>query len=191
MQLSASQTDRDALISTYITQASVAIMRYAGREFAPQTAAGVERTFRYNGRGWLALSPYDATTITAVEIDSEDDAPTALTVWDDYTLHPIGAPDGVYTHVEFNGFAAPAFSSSSLTRPWRLVSITGTWGFAAVPTDVKLAANILTGWLLRNHSSVPGQSLQDDGDRFGPVGFPTSVKQLLDPWRVVSFGDNA
>lgn len=188
LQLSAGQTDTDALLSTFITQASQAIMRWTGREFAPQSAA-TTRKFRYEGGGVLRLAPYTlASSVTpTITIDTDGSTPsnTALTV-DDYRLEPRNAPDGVYTHIELRNFGPSARTSSVDYWRSRQVSITGTWGYASVPDDVKLAANIAVGFLMRNHSALPAHDLGEDmPTRFGTVVLPTGALRLLDHYRVI------
>jgi hypothetical protein len=73
-------------------------------------------------------------------------------------------------------------------KPWREVTVTGTWGFAAIPADVVAAANMLVAFWWRNQSTVPGQSLNGEGDRYGPVSMPSAVLQILAPYRVIGFG---
>lgn len=186
LQLPTAQTDQNLFIQTLITQASIAIMRYAQREFAPAVTA-TARKFPYARGGVINLAPYDLRTVTSIEIDTDTDDETALTT-DDYRLLPVTSPDGTYTSVQIRGYSLGPDSSLTDYDRYREVTITGNWGFSAVPTDVKLAANIMVGWLLRQHSSMPGVGVENLGDRFGPVMWPSSVRQLLDHYRVIGFG---
>lgn len=193
-QMSSGQTDQDALVSTYITQVSTAIQRWCGREFAPVTGSGdtpTSRKFRYIGGGYLYFAPYDLQDVDTVQIDTDTDSPTTLTENDDFYLLPINQNDGVYTHMELRNLSPSSRSSAVDYTPTRQITVSGIWGFSAVPDDVVLAANIMVAWLIRNHSAIPGNDLAGEGDRFGPVSMPTSVKRLLEPYRVVSFGYGA
>ena len=191
LRIPTAQTDMNALLATFITQASTAIKRYTAREFAPATAAGVERAFKYAGGGIVHLAPYDCVAVTQVEVDTDTDSPTVLDS-DSYRLLPVGKPSGAYNAIELRGVTVASRTSDTLTKPWREVSVTGTWGFTAVPDDVALAANMLVAWYYRNHSAPPSVELGDEGDRrFGPVLMPSGVRALLDHWRVVSFGHGA
>jgi len=185
MGLDSAQTDFDTLLTALVTQASTAIKRYAGREFAPQTSAGTARVFRYEGGGYLSFAPYDATTITAVAIDTDTSSSTSLTLDTDYFLWPVNKNDTVWTGMQIRGFSVPSRTSSHEYKPYREITITGTWGFAAVPGDVELAANILVKWWYEQQTTTPGGQLGDLSSRFGPVLWPTAVRQLLDHWRVV------
>jgi hypothetical protein len=192
MRLSdSSQTDMDTELTALITQASAAIKRYTQREFAPQTAAGVARKFRYYGGGALWFSSegaYDAAAVTAVSIDTETSSPLALTVDEDYFLFPRNAPNGVYEGMELRNMSPQGRHSGVDYRPWRQVTVTGTWGFASVPDDVELAAQMQVAYLYRQHSSVPGRDLSGEGERFGPMAWAPGVVQLLAPYRIYGTG---
>lgn len=190
LNLSSGQTDLDTLIDALITQASVQIKRYCGREFAPQTSS-TARKFRYYGGGYLHFSPYDldATTAPTVQIDTDEASPTTLTVNEDYYLLPINADDGVYTCMELRGIRVASRSSRHDYSPSRQFTITGVWGFDSVPSDVALAANIQVGWLLRTHSTMPSHELSDDTDRSpNPRALGPGVPGLLNHWKVTGFG---
>jgi uncharacterized phiE125 gp8 family phage protein len=186
-----SQTDMDAALSTFITQASKAIHHHTGREFAPLSTASQTRLFEYYGGGTLFFTPYDAQSVTEVLIDTESGVGTELVEDSDYFLKPRNAQQGVYTHMELRGCEPSAKGSSDASKPWREISVTGTWGFASVPADIAAAANMLVAFWYRNHSAVAGRDLQNEGDRFGPVNMPTGVLQLLAPYRVLGFGYGA
>jgi uncharacterized phiE125 gp8 family phage protein len=186
MRIPTAQTDGDTLLTTFVSQASKAIMRYTGREFQPDSTASQTRIFAYRGGGMLFLTPYDLRAATLVQIDTETDSPTTLVADEDYFLHPRQSPYNVYEAIELRGFTMPAQSEN--VKPWREVEITGTWGFATVPDDVIAAANMLVAFWYRQHSAVPGRDMAGEGDRFGPVNMPSAVMQLLAPYRVMSFG---
>lgn len=182
------QTDSDTLVSTFVGQASKAIHKYTGREFAPLSTASQTRIFAYYGNGRLYFSPYDLRSATTVQIDTDGDSPTTLTADSDYFLFPRNANDGVYEWMELRGLEPAKRSSASASKPWREVTIVGTWGFESVPADVRTAANMLIAFWIRQHSSVSGVDLAGQGDRFGPMNMPTGVLQILSPYRVVGFG---
>lgn len=187
----AAQTGSDTLLTALIAQASRAIHKHTGREFAPLETGSQTRVFAYHGGGRMYFTPYDARSVTSVEIDTDGDNPTALTVDEDYYLFPRNAPDGVYEHMELRGCEPARKTSANPVRPWREVTVVGTWGFAAVPADVKTAANMLVAFWYRQHSTVPGNTLAGEGDRYGPVSWPSGVLQLLASYRVVGFGYGA
>jgi hypothetical protein len=185
------QTEMNTLMAALITGASAAIKRYTGREFSPQTAAGTARKFRYFGGGYMPFAPYDADTVTAVSIDTDGDSPLTLTEDEDFYLLPRESEFGVYTGMELRGMNPASRTSGVQHRPWRQVTVTGTWGFASIPTEVATACEMLVAWWYRQQSSIPGNDLAGEGDRFGPSAWPTAVRQLLAPYRITSFGAGA
>lgn len=192
MRLSdSSQTDMDTELTALITQASAAIKQYTMREFIA-TSAGTVRKFRYFGGGtlWFHLEgAYELQSATAVSIDSETGSPQTLTADSDYFLLPRnGTTGGTYTGMELRNLGPSSRSSDRDYRPWRQVSVTGTWGMASVPDDVELACQMQVAYLYRQHSSVPGRTLENDGERFGPMYWAPGVVQALSPYRVHSTG---
>lgn len=185
------QTDMNGVLQSFITQASKAIHRYTGREFAPLSTAPQTRIFEYYGRGYLYFTPYDLQSASLVRIDTDGDTPTTLEADNDYFLKPRNTPLGVYEYMELRSLEPPIKTSSRPFKPWRQITITGTWGFPSVPEDVKAAANMMIAFWYRNQSALPGRDLGSEGDRFGPVNMPTAVMQLLAPYRVIGFGYGA
>lgn len=184
------QTAQDALLETFITQASKAIRTYCGQDFEPIQTTSTTRVFAYYGGGRLYFAPHSLRSVTSVAIDTETDTETTLTADSDYFLFPRGGSSGgVYEFVELRGYEPGARLSDNAVKPWREVTITGLWGFEDVPADVVLAANVQVAWMYRNFSAPPGQDLAGEGDRFGPVGMPSGVRMLLEPYRIVGFGD--
>lgn len=191
LRINSTQTDMDAALSTFVTQASKTIHHYTGREFAPLSTASQVRIFEYYGGGHLYFTPYDLQSATLVQIDTDGSTPATLTADSDYFLKPRNAQLGVYDSMELRGCEPAKRNSNTPYRPWRQITITGTWGFPSVPEDVKAAANMLIAFWYRNGSAVPGRDLAGQGDRFGPVNLPTAVIQLLAPYRIVGFGYGA
>lgn len=185
-------SDSDALIQTYITSCSRAIMKWAGREFAPQVTATI-RKFRYEGGGRLAFSPFDLVTATLVTIDSDGTSPTTLVANEDYYLLPLNGEGALYTSMELRNLGPATRSSSTDYTPWRQVSITGTWGLATATVmttfpDVALAANVQVAFMMRNHSARPGgDEFGGDSSTYGPVGLCQGTRDLLRQYRIVEF----
>lgn len=186
MQISdATDTTQDTLISSLITAASVALSEYAQREFNSAAAAETARDFRYDGRGVMSLAPYDLNTIDSVQIDVDgaSPSPTTLTA-DDYRAMPIGKPNGVWHSMHLRGFTVGESTSAAKYPTFRVVRITGDWGFPSVPAPVERACILTVVWML-THSS------QHMGDEFGMnvpftgerLAIPGAAKRLLDPYR--------
>lgn len=190
LQIDSSDTDADALLGELVTAASDAVMRYAQREFVTTTSGSTARVFRYDGRGFLNLAPYDLRSVSSVKLDTLGVSPSTTTLdADDYRLMPLHSPDGVYSHLQIRGFEVSEQSSSAKWSQWRDVEVTSsTWGFASVPTPVERAAIITAAWMFRHTSQHMGQELGVDapftGDR---VAVPGVAKRLLDPYKRRSF----
>src|SRR5262245_42547997 len=138
LELPASDTSRDALISTLITQASDMVMNEYDREFAPATASATRR-FRVDGF-LLNLAPYDLRTVSTFTLNPEA-SPQTLVAGTDYELLPVGSPSGTFTSVRFSGLLTSLFASQTVfSMGHALCDITGAWGFATVPEGVKRAA---------------------------------------------------
>ena len=178
------ETDDDALIGSYITRASVAIMRYAKREFAPTTDAA-ERRFKVRGRT-IDLAPYDLRSVDSVELHPLDASPTTLTSAQ-YLLEPVSAPDGVYNRLTLaSDVSLDADSVSDFGVV--LVDVTGDWGFTAVPADVEHACiSTVLSWLRRDVSQFEidytSDAVPNDPRPSGTFGLPRAVRATLDRYR--------
>jgi hypothetical protein len=186
LEISFSDRTRDDLIATYISAASRAIMREYEREFAP-ASTGVTRTFSWRGSGVVNLAPYDLRSATQISVNPESTSPTTLTITTEYTLLPVPVRDGVYTSLLVSPYVIPSFDFLS-RYGWAQVSVTGDWGFASVPKDVRQAAVLtVTSWLRRDVSQlVPDidptvPDLQPDQ----PANFsiPPAARRLLASYR--------
>lgn len=153
MQISGGDTSFDDILPGYITQASVAIMEYCKREFAPV----VTTTRRFKVDNYRCeLSPYDLQSASAVVLHPETSSPYSL-VSGQYMLKPINPVRGVYTSIQFSGFLV-IISQTLMQFDFALVDITGTWGFPSIPEDVKRATTItVASWLTRSAPGASGQ----------------------------------
>jgi hypothetical protein len=138
------QVAQDAEINTLITAASRALLDEFEREWAPVTANAARQfaveldPVTFVSR--LPLAPYDLRTVVSIVADGK-----VLTEGDDYELGPLPADHAVFTWVEFYGLV-------STRRSGRVpVTITGAWGFAAIPEDVVHWCNVTVAtWLRRD-----------------------------------------
>lgn len=184
----ASNTTQDALIGDLITVASDMVMSYTQREFAPTSGSGstpVARTYRYDGRGMVNLAPDDARTVTQVRIDTDGSDPTTLTS-DQFKLWPTRAKDGVYTHLHLIGVSG----GSTLTDypTYREVEVTGTWGWATVPTPVERACILLVMDLLSRTSNWKSSDMDSMMPSGSSVAIPLHVRTMLSPYKRHSAG---
>ena len=173
LQKASTDTSQNALMGDLITRASRSILNWTGREFAPAGTAA--RSWWYYGDEVLSLAPYDFRSGT-VQIDTHTSSPSTLTENSDYYLEPLPAPDGVYQHIRF-------------ARGWcaynqREVTITGNWGFSAVPEDVKHACVVTVGiWMRRDVQAFSATFNVDEGRLERPEALPSAVRATLGHYR--------
>lgn len=173
-------TDQDDLRETNITDASQTIERWCARELSDRGT--LTRTFAYRGLRSLPLAPYDLRSVSSLDVDG-----TVLTQNADFYLEPLPSQDGTFQRIDFEGY--PISQVRSLywrSRPRRVVTITGAWGMAAVPVDVKRAAvETVKAWMDRGSPDTYDSS---DARMVGdsPSGFdiPWSARKLLANFRV-------
>lgn len=192
LEIPATDTSRDPLISSLITAASGAIMLECEREFAPVTASATRR-FRIDS--WvMSLAPYDLRTVSSFVLHPESSSPITLTAGTDYNLEPVTSKTGTYTSVQFSAYLASLPSSqTAFSFGYALCDITGAWGFASVPEDVQRACVItVASWLRKDVSALVGPEL-DLGGGIAPAFAPTmeiphAAMALLSPYyRLGSF----
>jgi hypothetical protein len=131
------------------------------------------------GGGWLNFAPLDARSVTGIRLDTDETSPTTLTSTD-YRLYPMNQPLGVYTGVRL----APYLVTSRARWQYRLVEVTGDWGWTSVPVDVEQAC-ILTvrTWLRRDVSAAEAVLAAPEDLAAGrPMGLPSDAWSLLRPY---------
>ena len=180
---------RDDLIQAYISNASVMIMRWTDREFAP-ASTGVTRTFQLDITGGdlvIELNPWDLRTATTVTLSPEATTPIILTSAQ-YSLEPIRAPEGVYKRIKISPFL-PVITTTALVFGYAKVSIQGNWGFASVPDDVRQAAvRTVASWLDIAQGQYASSDIFADAPRVtSPAdpnyGLPLAAQRLLSTYR--------
>lgn len=139
-------TRNDAQITALLDAASRAVQGYTERDFSPNTGIATARNYLYDGSGFLDID--DCTAITSVTINIPNAASTLLDPLQ-WTSMPDNEPifyylllhsvPGVYTYSPAMGFNnnLDTFSPQSFKSP--TLSVIATWGWPAVPSDVKLA----------------------------------------------------
>jgi hypothetical protein len=183
LQKPGSDVGQDGLIGALITRASVAIMRYTDRQFAPAETAAT-KVFEYEQGGTshlLDVAPYDLRAITQVQLDTDESSATTLTT-DEYRLFPQPPRDGVYTALRLQ-----PFSYGRGRWGHRQVSVTGNWGFASVPVDVEDACiKTVALWLRRDASGFDAGA--SEGVWVRPLDLPSAVMAALDRYRRMFLG---
>jgi len=201
-------TNDDELIRL-INAYSAAVFRYTRREWLPQSTA-VTRLFAYDGGGYLSFDRYDARSVTAVTMftDQPSTGQVALTAADSVTegqwrLYPRnGTTEGTYLGLDlpavgWRGYFY-SYPSQYLSGPVGFqVSVTGNWGVAAdlsgVPDDVKLACLIAVADAYRNPEGLETRDIGELSFTEEPVApgspgtqarnLPPEARALLYPYR--------
>ena len=174
LQKTSADAAQDPVISTLITRASLAIMRYCDREFAPATT-GATRTFEWPWEGELvSLAPYDLRgNPTLVQVDTDQASPYTLSS-DEYRVFPLPSRDGTYFGLRVRPFGA---SLGRVVWRNRQIKITGNWGFSAVPDDVVHWATVTVALWLRRDVSAFSTTFNIAEDRLErPEALPSAVR---------------
>ena len=174
LQKSAGDTAQDPLLERLITQASVLLPNELGRQFLPET--GATHTFNYTGGGWVNVAPYDLRAITAISYNSDGTSPVALTSTGWRLRGQTGG--GTYRDVFLVDYTRDRLSSyESLT-----VSITGDWGFAAIPPDVQRGVEVTVKTWLREGAAFTSEGDLIRHERIGRI--PSDVLDGLSHYRL-------
>lgn len=138
-------------ISACITAASRVVDMYTGRNF---TTAGSTLTRYYTPESPNILMIDDATSIVSVAIDRNEDG-TFEETWatTDYVAEPLNAAadSKPYETLRVRG-------TGRYTWPRGIeksVSVSATFGWDAVPTEVKVATTVLASQLLKRSREAP------------------------------------
>lgn len=184
-------TDDTAIIELLINGVSNAIAKHTGREFVSEGNSASDKTFRYDGDGFLNLAPYEARSITSVTIGG-----VVLTAGDgagagDYLARPRNkTAEGTYTYIDVRAYLKPYPTNSlySIVLNERDAVVNGTWGCSAVPADVVLACLIAVADLYRNPEQVQNRGSGDFAiselqDNPGSAeSLPFGARRLLEPF---------
>lgn len=182
-------TSQDAMIRLWLAAASTAIQVYTRREFISALGTGT-RNFEVRSTGYVSFRRYDLQSASLVAIDTEGtDGVTATTIDpSQYMLLPVDAPDGVYTSLRFYTFSVGPILRQ-VYGVSRQVSVTGTWGYPAVPADVKRAALLCArDWKLGysdSYSETLAPRMNDEITTGRADNIPAPARLLLDPYRKV------
>ena len=168
--------NQDTVIGEMITHASALINREAKREITPKTDTPTTRTLEYAGGEFLDLAPYDARTVTQVRHSFDNATWTTLNA-EDYRLFPYPTPDGVFTGLRLNPVS---WGGSSSRWVERLIEVTGTWGWPAVPEVAAMACKVTVAIWLRANVQAFSTTFNIDEQRVErPESLPSQVVGML------------
>lgn len=173
--ISPSDTSRDAEIEALINAASLSVIRYTGREFASVNPA-TTRMFPVNTDGTVSLYPYDLQAVSSVS--SISGGVTTLLNTSEYVTLPYdtGAGGG-YTMLQLSTVSSG------------YVSVTGSWGWTNIPSDIaQLVISTVVMWLRADEGATSpefGGGLGAPARGGLPAGvLPRIIKAELEAWRV-------
>ena len=149
------QTYADADIDRAITAASRGLDRVCGRRFYPDADATHKRYYTPIAADTVAIG--DLITLTTFKTDNDGDSvfETTWTLNTDFTLEPLNAVEEGFSQ-PFNRIRVHPLGRNFLLWPWpRSVEVTGMWGWATPPEQVKQATGILAGRLLKRAREAP------------------------------------
>lgn len=172
------ETQQDTEIKALCEVVGPVISAYCQREFEPPDPVTQSRTFEYRGGGLLSLAPYDLRELEGVRIDVDQAEPTTLTA-EEFRL-PYPLPQGVAGYLKLD----PYLVHSRSRWQQRLVEVTGKWGFAEVPKDVKQAAVITVAiWLRRDVAAFSTTFNVEEQHLERPEAIPAAAARMLAPYR--------
>jgi hypothetical protein len=186
MELVQTDTTRDQLIEEYLVVATDAIQTAYERQFVPQVTTTktfeAERTTNI-----MRFAPFDLLSATTVTLDPES-TQTVLTAGTDYVLRPLNQP--VFTYMQLGAYLVYGWSDYSNRFGGPKISITGTWGWPAVPAAVKQACALtVASWLRRDYGNfdISSMGVAMGGREIAPdaplnFSIPPAARRLLQPY---------
>jgi hypothetical protein len=140
-------TRKDAMITALLPAVSNAIRMWTDREFEVSAGISTSRVFQYDNSGILDID--DCVAVTSISTDAGVPGGQAYILNDfEFEVMPYGSP--VNTYVILNGGPGSRWSGEmgflrnmdryEYAPRHQLMTVTATWGWPAIPPDVKLAA---------------------------------------------------
>ncbi len=155
-------TRNDAQITALLPAASRAVRTYTGRQFEVNLGVATTRVYQHDGSEMLDID--DCTAITGLSTDAGVPGTSFDLTADQWVAMPQDDSDVFYYVIlyggPFNGMSGEmgftrnldTYESLLARRP--MISVTATWGWPAIPSDVKLATAMTVGELV----SAPGKA---------------------------------
>lgn len=158
-------TRNDTQISALLEAASLAVIGYTNRNFTVQSGSATSRTYNYDGCGILDID--DCIAVTGVQYNIPNASPYILAP-EEWT--PMPGDGGLvyyylllYTTGYFSASPEMGFARNLDTYPGGYykepptISVTATWGWPAIPEDVKWATALtIQGFVAPGSQSTEG-----------------------------------
>ncbi len=176
---------RDAELQFKINAASSLITDYCLREFVSPLGTG-PRNFNFGPNvGYLDFGRYNLQSITDIQIDTDTVSPTDIPATQ-YTLMPTEQFYGTYTGIKFYTYAIgnPIRRGAGLGRQ---ITVTGTWGFPTVPSEVEEATIYTVGVWQRRDGEGYNQMVDPElgGALQRSVALPSQAQAMLAPLKKI------
>ena len=152
-------TRKDSQIDALIPAVDRLVKAFTDRDFTVSTGTATPKTFQYDGSGYLDID--DCTNVTALSTDAGVVGQTYALNTDEWTAMPYGGEIIYYIVIyggPFGGISPEMGFLRNLDtyeRPvpgrFSLMTVTATWGWPAIPSDVKLAA----AWTIQDTLARP------------------------------------
>ena len=178
------------LLDDVVTAVSRAIDNACQRTFFQQAAQA--RTFTTQSATMLTLGAFnDLVSITTLKFDRDGDGTFEETIGaTNFGLLDSDFPEtGPYTAVElYNSTWYPVPGGTAGTGRTKLTQITGTWGWPAVPAQVKQACRLQVARVMKRQESPLGVA------GFGEFGvvrvsrLDPDIDAMLQPYKLLSPG---
>lgn len=170
MAVDPTDTRDDVQVAALLPGVSRAIRTYTGRQFDVTNSVATARSFQYDGSGFLDID--DCTMVTLVSTDAGVPGQS----WDlttyEWTAMPQGGTEVFYYLLihggPMGGSPEMGFERNLDTMVLRpkspLITVTATWGWPAIPEDVKLATAItvssMAGGNTAHDEELTGESIE-------------------------------
>jgi hypothetical protein len=177
----------DSILEIAINSASRAIDSYCERQFF-QSAPNTQRV--YTPEDSFVTQIDDLTTLVSIQTSSDGEGFDTTWKASDYQLEPLnGVAGGIsssYTRIRAIGdFLFPTWAINNVNSGEATVRITGTFGWSAIPVEIKQACLLQSARAYKRYDSPLGVA------GFGELGVirvaqvDPDVKMLLQPYAKV------
>jgi hypothetical protein len=188
-------SEQDQAIIVFTNAASRAVAKECKREFVADDYETGTRRFVFHGAGYVSFGRYDLQSISLLQIDADTTAPITIAS-DQYQMHPVDKPFGVWTYMKTNtAYYNRRYSSFTQAAPFlgpmvglggmdRTVDVTGTWGWPQpIHEDIQMAtAMTVLDWLQRNQETFSSTFNIDTGRFVVPSSIPAGPRNMLEPF---------
>lgn len=166
--LGISDSNSDAILEIIIGAASRAIDRYCGRRFFVDSGSGTKDYFVSNCH---AVEVHDFVVASGVTVTVDDTGDgtyeTTFTSGTDYYVQPVNRERNGITY--WPGESLIAIGAQSFPQPWTsrpTVRVNATWGWQAIPDEVRQACLLKAARLFRRQQTPEGIA---GGSEFGAI----------------------